>query len=302
MRGPLPPGEIFLYCHDTAGREKYDFGAQDSGRHSSGPGKLVRRGDFLTWRSWCSAERGKLTKSKQHGTFLMAEMSTKMSMLLLLCERLGRSGSRGLPSIKNIVRTLFFRQGWYSNDHAELERIFRTLKDPWNFESSPYEQERLMLLLQEVKGCPHDSILEVGCAEGVFTSMLSTLSSRVVGIDVSPTAVARARERCPDHTFFATSLESFESDEKFDLVICAETLYYIEDVPKAIRKLSSLGRRCIVSYIQRESNRLDGDIKDLPGVEFRRYEIGASLLRRGMVAAQWETEQYAAVMEGDIRG
>ncbi len=215
-------------------------------------------------------------------------MNPKSSLLFLLSGYLGRNGRPGVPAVKNIFRTLYFRSAWYSDDHRELERIFKTLKDPWNFESSPYEQERLKLLLDEVARCSPGSVLEVGCAEGVFTSMLSTMTDRVVGIDVSPTAVARARERCPGVTFMTTSLDSFDAAEKFDVVVCAETLYYIQDVREAINKLSSLGRRCIVSYIQRESGRLDAEIARIPGVEIRRYDIGSSILGRGMVAATWE--------------
>ncbi len=194
-----------------------------------------------------------------------------------------------ISSVKNIFRMLYFRSAWYSDDHVELERIFKTLKDPWNFESSPYEKERLKLLLAEVGQYPHGSVLEVGCAEGVFSSMLSTISDRVVGIDVSPTAVARATERCPGLTFMTSSLDAFNPGEKFDVVVCAETLYYIQDVSEAIRKISTLGRRCIVSYIQRESGRLDAEIGKIPGVEIRRYDIGAAILGRGMVVASWKT-------------
>ncbi|HLF15545.1 MAG TPA: SAM-dependent methyltransferase [Bacteroidota bacterium] len=221
-------------------------------------------------------------------------MNQKSGMLFLLCEYLSKNGSPGAPSLKNILRSVYFRSAWYSNDHGELERMFHTLKDPWNFESSRYEQERLKLLLGEVERHSNGSILEVGCAEGVFSSMLSTVTRRVVGIDVSPTAVARARERCPGMTFMTTSLEAFEPEAKFDLVVCAETLYYIQDVREAINKLSSLGRRCIVSYIQREAGRLDAEIEKIPGVEIRRYEIGTAILGRGMVAATWETENAAA--------
>ena len=98
-------------------------------------------------------------------------------------------------------------------------------------------------------------------------------------------------------TFFTASLETFAPREKFDLVVCAETLYYIREVREAISILSSLGRRCIVSYIQRESSRLDGEIEKIPRVEIRRHEIGTKLLRRGMVVATWETESVPSGRE-----
>jgi SAM-dependent methyltransferase len=224
----------------------------------------------------------------------MIDTTTKGKALFLIYEYLRKHNAPGLPLFKNLMRTALFRSAWYSDDHDELERIFRSLKDPWNFESSPYERERMKVLLREVERYRPASILEVGCAEGAFTMMLSTVTGRVVGIDVSPTAISRAQQRCPGLTFNTTSLEAFEPEEKFEVVICAETLYYIQDVRTAIDKLSSLGRRCIVSYIRRESGRLDGEIGRIPGIEMRTFEFGTKFLRRGMVAATWDAEHLAA--------
>ncbi len=186
-----------------------------------------------------------------------------------------------------MLRTALFGTCWYQDDHDELERLFQGLRDPWNFETSDYERERMLVLAREVSRYPHASILEVGCAEGVFTEMLTAMSPRVMAIDVSATAVSRAQARCPGARCIAVSLDAFQAAEPFDLVVCAETLYYVRDVPRAIGKLSSLGRRCLVSYIRRESGRLDGYFEERPGVSVAHLELGARWLKRGMVVATW---------------
>jgi 2-polyprenyl-3-methyl-5-hydroxy-6-metoxy-1,4-benzoquinol methylase len=193
-----------------------------------------------------------------------------------------------LPALKSTFRAAFFRTCWYTDDHEELDRIYRNLKDPWNFETSTYEKERFALLLDEVKKYPHASILEVGCAEGLFTGMLAKHSRDIDAIDVSPTAIARAKERHPDPRFTATSLDDFHPGRKYDLVVCAETLYYIKDVAGAIEQLSALGRRCIVSYLRRESKRLDAFIQDIPSVEFREIRVGAGVSGGTMIVAAWQ--------------
>jgi 2-polyprenyl-3-methyl-5-hydroxy-6-metoxy-1,4-benzoquinol methylase len=193
-----------------------------------------------------------------------------------------------LPALKSSFRATFFRTCWYSDNHEELDRIFRTLKDPWNFETSPYERERFALLLDEVRKYPHASILEVGCAEGLFTGMLTTLAKDIVAIDVSPTAIARARERHAGPEFIATSLDDLLPGRRFDLVVCAETLYYIRDVAGAIEKLSTLGRWCIVSYLRRESKRLDAFIQAIPSVEFREIRVGTGVSSGTMIIAAWQ--------------
>lgn len=193
-----------------------------------------------------------------------------------------------LPALKSSFRAAFFRTCWYSDNHDELDRIFRNLKDPWNFETSPYERERFALLLDEVRKYPHGSVLEVGCAEGLFTGMLATLTKDIVAIDVSPTAIARAKERHPGPEFLATSLDDLRPGRKFDLVVCAETLYYIRDVAGAIEKLSSLGRWCIVSYLRRESKRLDAFFINRKSVEFREIRVGTGVSSGTMIIAAWE--------------
>jgi SAM-dependent methyltransferase len=196
--------------------------------------------------------------------------------------------SKFLPALKSSFRAAFFRTCWYTDNHDELDRIYRNLKDPWNFETSGYERERFSLLLEEVRKHPHDSIVEVGCAEGLFTGMLTELSREIVAIDVSPTAISRAKEKHPDPHFIAASLDDFRPVKKYDLVVCAETLYYIRDVAGAIEKLSAIGRWCVVSYLGRESKRLDPHIRRMPSVDFREVRVGKGMTGGRMIIAAWQ--------------
>lgn len=195
------------------------------------------------------------------------------------------------PAVKLALRGIFLRPGWYSDSHHKLERLFKNMRDPYNFESSPYEQDRLQHLLEEVKRYPHESVLEVGSAEGHFTCELAKISKRVVALDVSPTAITRAQERCKSPTYVLKSLDEFQTDEKFDLVVCAETLYYIKDIPKAIEKLSSLGRYCLVSYIERESKNLDPYFERVPLLVFKKFEKSYGLVKRAMTVVVWKNEK-----------
>ncbi len=224
----------------------------------------------------------------------MGNLNVKISFLFLVGEIVSRRLPRGVNFIKNALRTTFFRNGWYRDDHDELDRIYQALKDPWNFESSPFERARLHLLFEKVTEHPHDSILEVGCAEGVFTSMIAGAAQRVVAIDVSPTAIARAQTRCPKPTYRTTSLQEFQANEVFDLVVCAETLYYMKDVARAIEKLSSLGRYCVVSYLEREAERLNPYLVKIPSVVTRRYVLGQGILKRALIVASWQGHKPAS--------
>jgi len=195
---------------------------------------------------------------------------------------------KSLPLLKTIWRELFYRPTWYSDSQDDFERLFLWSDDPWNFQSSRYEKDRLEFLLQIINNYPCDSILEVGCAEGIFTTHLQNIARQVVAIDISPTALSRARQRCPGTSFSQKDLRDFTSITRFDLVICSETLYYMKDVAEAIDKLTSLGKRCVVSYIHREAKNLDPYFRQMPLTEYKQFKKSYWLWKRAMSVVVWE--------------
>ena len=143
------------------------------------------------------------------------------------------------------------------DDTVVLERLFRERPDPWDFLIYRYEQACLTKLGSIVQRVPHASVLEIGCAEGVFTAWLTTVAEHVVALDVSPTACARAHERAPKATVLAQGLGSYISETVFDLVVCTETLYYMYDPGAALTAMRQLGKYVFVSYTRHERQRLD---------------------------------------------
>ncbi|HZY10327.1 MAG TPA: SAM-dependent methyltransferase [Bacteroidota bacterium] len=198
---------------------------------------------------------------------------------------------RRFPLLKSAIRELLHRPVAFGDDHKGLEDLFRWSEDPWNFRRSPYEQDRMFALLQLIKQHPHDTILEIGCAEGFFSGKLSKIAKQVVAIDVSETAIERAKIHYPDVTFVQTSLEEFSWNNKFDIVICAETLYYMQDIESAIQKLSGLGRYCLVSYNRRKNKRLDPFFKRMDLIEYKKFQKRYWVWTRSMKMALWKNKE-----------
>lgn len=182
-----------------------------------------------------------------------------------------------MPNLRQLLfSTLFDLFSRRKGDHATYERLFQAVEDPWNFTNSPYERRRLERLLGAALRVPHERVLEVGCAEGVFTEMLSGIARQVVAIDVSETAISRARRRNPGVEFHLAGLEEFESEGRFDLVVCAETLYLIQDVSAAIQKLNRLARHVLVSYTLRQRKKVEPHLAGIPLLYeevFHRWEM-----------------------------
>jgi SAM-dependent methyltransferase len=65
--------------------------------------------------------------------------------------------------------------------------------DPWDLETSEFEQRRCARLLEILSARRYAKALEIGCAAGVFTRLLAQVADRVVALDVSPKAIERAK-------------------------------------------------------------------------------------------------------------
>ena len=133
------------------------------------------------------------------------------------------AASAGGDAGQRLVYFLYF--GW----------VYRKA-DPWRYASSPYEQdkyERTLAALRRVRGeAVPCRALEAGCGEGAFTEMVlrEKLADSIIGIDISAISLARARIRCrefPRAAFIRANLATTAADGTFDLIICAETLYYL---------------------------------------------------------------------------
>ena len=91
---------------------------------------------------------------------------------------------------------------------------------------------------------PRARVLDVGCGAGPLVPALREAGiASYLGLDVSETAVARARRLEDGSTgFLAVDAENWTTDERFDAVIFNESLYYFEDPLGGARRYASLLR------------------------------------------------------------
>jgi SAM-dependent methyltransferase len=156
----------------------------------------------------------------------------------------------------------------------EVERFNRLylVRDPWslNSESELFRFRQTNRLIVDNFGHLR-SLLEIGCGEGIQSRHLQKVCDCLYGIDVSERAVRRARRRCPRDIFGAGDMYGLPQplpSPPFDLVTACEVLYYMADVPRALRRLSELGRVCLISYYGGAREVLDKHAKEMPGVQF----------------------------------
>jgi 2-polyprenyl-3-methyl-5-hydroxy-6-metoxy-1,4-benzoquinol methylase len=124
----------------------------------------------------------------------------------------------------------------HDDAHSEASRFFEELwsrGDPWSLESSPYEDHRYRLLLDSLADRHYDKVLEIGCGAGAFTRRLATRANSICAIDVSETAIKRARAipaasgAAVDYRVADVMQYDITSDGPFDLIVMTETIYYL---------------------------------------------------------------------------
>ena len=114
---------------------------------------------------------------------------------------------------------------------ALFDILYKLKKDPWKYKTSEYEQEKYRETLKVLSQYRYKRILEVGCAEGVFTGMMAEYADKITALDVSKTALKRAGENncnCENIEFCLMNIEEETPGGKFDLVVCSEVLYYLD--------------------------------------------------------------------------
>lgn len=82
------------------------------------------------------------------------------------------------------------------------------------------------------------AILDVGCGEGILQERLRPSYSRYVGIDVSAEAIRQTLPKQDSNTVFIESdAASYTPNERFDIVVLNECLYYFENPLQIMRRL-----------------------------------------------------------------
>lgn len=123
------------------------------------------------------------------------------------------------------------RVSWQAyKTRRKMNRQFGRREDPFSYETTPYEAARLAAMDEALGAGALGPVLEVGCAEGHFTEKLSRRASRVLAVDISAVALARARKRAPRAVFVEADLLSWEpgAEGPFDAIILGDVLYYLD--------------------------------------------------------------------------
>jgi predicted TPR repeat methyltransferase len=137
----------------------------------------------------------------------------------------------------------FLRDG--GSDRA-FDRLYETVRDPFGTELPQYRYQRRKYdsMLSMLPRRRYRQVLDIGCGLGAFTRKLAPFADRVIGADVSAEAVRQAQGLSAgfDNLSFVQLdvLDGCDEDPSFDLIILADTLYYIDTLTDArLKRIAS---------------------------------------------------------------
>ena len=151
--------------------------------------------------------------------------------------------------------------------------------DPWDY-TSDYEQRKYRHTLELLPDRRPRRALELGCAEGMFTTRLAPRVTELLAVDISDIALGRARERCEglEHVTFAEhDIADGVPGSGHDLVVCSEILYYLRDAA-AVQSFASAVWRSLETdgHLLMAHSMMVADDRTTTGFDFN--EIGTRFI------------------------
>ena len=139
-----------------------------------------------------------------------------------------------------------------------MEEYFAAVEDPWGYKQNPDHVVRAQHIRDILGNRRFGRLLDIGCAEGFITHLIKDLADYRVGIDPSPTAIARAREVYGNEIDFEVgNILDFRADEPFDLVTVTGVLYYVREQMDRVRETLDAvllgGGKLLLSHLKESS-------------------------------------------------
>lgn len=127
---------------------------------------------------------------------------------------------------------------------GEFEEMYRDHPDPWHQSQREAFSTEKMATLNLLQRLQAKRVVEVGCGLGYFTRKIADIGCEVVGLDVSPTAIAKATELhgSPTCRFAPADILAPDHYRDFqpDVVVMAEVTWYVlNKLPEYLRLLRS---------------------------------------------------------------
>jgi len=114
---------------------------------------------------------------------------------------------------------------------ADFETMYQDFDDPWEQTTREEWASEKAIAINLIQKSQCKKVIELGCGLGHYTKKISDLGVETLGIDISKTAIQKAKTTYPKCNFAVGDILDFELIKQFkpDIIIMAEITWYILD-------------------------------------------------------------------------
>jgi SAM-dependent methyltransferase len=114
---------------------------------------------------------------------------------------------------------------------GQFDDMYKDIKDPWNqtdIKNHQLSHARNAAIL-DIARLNFSSVAEIGCGLGYYTSFINRTLPHIdiIGIDISETAINKAKEKFPHLNFEVGSIMDIEKYAKYEVILCSHIMWYI---------------------------------------------------------------------------
>ncbi len=119
-------------------------------------------------------------------------------------------------------------------------------------EKSLVQQKAALKLLDLLKVCRSDDVIDIACGPGHITNLFRKITrGKVTGIDISEGMIKQAKTLYPEIEFRQVAAEDIDYNDEFDIAFCNSALMWFVDpdratdaIFKSLKKSGRLGVAC----------------------------------------------------------
>jgi len=122
---------------------------------------------------------------------------------------------------------------------GRFEEMYQQFEDPWEQSTRELYCYEKTIGLEIIKNNNLNKVLELGCGHGHYTNKIKKFASTSIGVDVSESAINKAKINYPDCKFIVSDINNTDLYNDIDCIMMVEVTWYVLNKLDEFKKIIS---------------------------------------------------------------